>query len=69
MSRHYFSEQNIMGTKNSRQMDLRKETSEWPATPSKYAGFGAAMATELMTGFWFGIVVILATEVVNSLND
>ena len=47
---------------------VRKETSEWPTTPSKYAGFGAAMAAELMVGFWFGIGVILAVGVVDSLN-
>ena len=49
-------------------MDLRKEMSEWPATPSKYAGLGAAMAAELMIGFWFGIGVILAIGVVDGLN-
>ena len=48
--------------------DLRKETSEWPTTPSKYAGLGAAMAAELMIGFWFGVGVILAVGVVHSLN-
>ena len=44
-------------------MDLRKET-----IPSKYAGLGAALAAELMLGFWFGIGVILAVGVVHSLN-
>ena len=46
--------------------------SEWPSTsnasPSKYAGFGAAMAAELMIGFWFGIGAILAIGVVDGLN-
>ena len=45
-------------------MDLRKEMSEWLATPGKYTGLGAAMAAELMIGFWFGTGVIL----VDSLN-
>ena len=49
-------------------MDLRKETSEQPATSSKYAGFGAAMGAELMIGFCFGIGVILDAGVVDSLN-
>ena len=39
-----------------------------PATPSKYISFGAAITAELMTGFWFGIGVILAVGVVDSLN-
>ena len=39
-------------------MDLRKETSEWLTTPTKYAGLGAAIAAELMIGFWFGVGVV-----------
>ena len=50
------------------QMDPRKETSERLATPSTYAGLGAATVAELMIGFWFGIGVILAVGVVDSLN-
>ena len=34
-----------------------KEMSKKPAT--KYAGYGAAITAELMTGFWFGVGVIL----------
>ena len=30
---------------------------------------GAAMAAELMVGFWFGIGVILAVKMVNSLEE
>ena len=37
--------------------------------PSKYAGLGAAMAAELMIGFWFGIGVILAIKMVQSLEE
>ena len=51
-----------------KQMDLRKEISEWPTTLSKYAGLGAAMAAEPMIGFWFGVGIILAVGVVNNLN-
>ena len=47
---------------------LGKETKEWPTTPSKYACLGAAMAAELMIGFWSGIGVILAVGVVDNLN-
>ena len=38
------------------------------ATQSKYSGLGAAMTDELVTGFWFGIGVILAIGVVDGLN-
>ena len=50
------------------QMDLKKMTSEWLATPSKYEGFGIDLAAELIIGFWFGIGVILAIVVVDGLN-
>ena len=36
--------------------------------PSKYEGLGAAMAAELMIGFWFGIGSILAAKIVYSLE-
>ena len=49
-------------------MDLRKKTSEQLTTSSKHAGLGAAMAAELIIGFWFGFGVILAVAVVDSLN-
>ena len=47
---------------------LGKSISEWPATLSKYAGLGTAMAAELMIGFRFGVRVILAVGVVDGLN-
>ena len=50
------------------QIEMRKEMSEQQATSSKYAGLGAAMAAEPIIGFWFGIGVILAVGVVESLN-
>ena len=37
-------------------------------TPSKYEGLGAAMAAELMIGFWFGIGVILGVRIVDILD-
>ena len=41
---------------------------EQQATPSKYAGLRAAMAAELVMGFWFGVGVILAAGVADGLN-
>ena len=38
------------------------------STLSKYEGLAAAMAVELMIGFWFGIGVILAVKMVQSLE-
>ena len=49
-------------------MKMTDLTSEQPSTLSKYEGLGAAMAAELMIGFWFGIGVILAIRMVNSLD-
>ena len=37
--------------------------------PSTYEGLAAAMAAELMIGFWFGIGAILAIKIVNSLEE
>ena len=36
--------------------------------PGAYKGFTAALAAELMIGFWFGIGVILAVKMVQSLE-
>ena len=44
--------------------DLREQQT----TPSKYEGLGASMAAELIIGFWFGIRVISAIRMVNSLD-
>ena len=41
----------------------------WVQVPGSYAGLGAAMAAELMIGFWFGIGAILAIKMVNSLEE
>ena len=35
---------------------------------SKYEGLAAAMAAELIIGFWFGIGVVLAVKMVQSLE-
>ena len=48
--------------------DLRKETGEQPTMLSEYAGPGASITPELKIGFWFGIGVILAIKLVNSLD-
>ena len=51
-----------------------EEQVEWKtnknlSTSSKYAGLGAAMAGELMIGFWFGTEAILAIKTVQSLEE
>ena len=45
------------------------ETNKNSSTSSKYAGLGAAMAAELMIGFWFGIGAMLAIKMVSSLEE
>ena len=53
------------------------KTSKSSSTSSKsgggalgaYEGLAAAMAAELMIGFWFGIGAILAIKMVNSLEE
>ena len=37
-------------------------------TLSKYESLGAAMASQLMIGFWFGIGFILAVQMMNGLD-
>ena len=59
-SRHYLSEHKKMEEQVEREANL--------STSSKYAGLGAAWAVELMIGFWFGIGVILAFKMVQSLE-
>ena len=59
-------------------METTNEQVQWETTNkqetmnkkrSKYEGLGAAMAAELMVGFWFGIGVILAVKMVNGLEE
>ena len=49
-------------------METTKLTNEQPTAPSKYKALGAAMAVDLMIGFWFGIGVILSAKMVNSVD-
>ena len=50
-------------------MEERVETmNQMTEKPSKSEGLGAAMAAELMIGFWFGIGVILSAKMVYSLE-
>ena len=49
-------------------METTDMTSEQLATPSKYAGLGAAITAELMIVFWFGVGVMLAVGVADGLN-
>ena len=37
-------------------------------TSSKYKGLAAAIAAELMIGFWFGVRVVLAVKTLESLE-
>ena len=48
------------GTKMEEQMET--------TTPTKYDGLRAAIAAELIIGFWFGIGVILAVRTVDSMD-
>ena len=46
---------------------LSKSDGETQA-PGPYASLGAAIAAELMIGFWFGIGVVLAVKTLESLE-
>ena len=39
------------------------------STSSKYTGLGAALAAELMVGFWFAVRATLTIKIVNSLEE
>ena len=49
-------------------METTDLTSEQPTSSSKYEDPGAAMAAELVIGFWFGVGVMSAVGVVDGLN-
>ena len=49
-------------------METIDQTTKKPTTLSKYEGLGAAMAAEIMIGFWFGIGAILAVKTIHSLE-
>ena len=66
-SRPYLSEHNKNGGTSG--TSGGNETYKNLSTSSKYEGLTAAMATELMIGFWFGIGAILAIKMVNSLEE
>ena len=57
-----------MVLKMEEQMEMTDMMSKQLATPSKYTGAEAAMAAELMIGFWFVIGVMLAIGEVDNLN-
>ena len=48
---------------------MEQKMSKNSSTSSKYEGLAAAMAAELMIGFWFGIGAILAIKTVQSLEE
>ena len=49
-------------------METTNLMSEQLTTLTKYEGLGSAMVAELRISFWFGIGVILAVKMVNSLD-
>ena len=57
-----------MEEKMEEQMEMTDVMSKQPSTLSKYIGLGAAIAAEIMIGLWFGIGVILAVRIVDSLD-
>ena len=44
------------------EQQVEQKTNKNLLTSTKYAGLAAAMAAELMIGFWFGIGAILAVK-------
>ena len=57
-----------METMKAPQPPSGAETTKNLSTSSKYEGLAAAMAAELMIGFWFGIGVVLAVKTLKSLE-
>ena len=47
---------------------MEQKTSTLSKSEGGYEGLAAAMAAELMIGFWFGIGIILAVKMVQSLE-
>ena len=48
--------------------EMKEKSATGKASLSKYKGLGATIAAELMIGFWFGVGIILAVGVVDSLD-
>ena len=57
-----------METTNEQVETTNEQVETTNKKPSKYEGLGAAMAAEVMVGFWFGIGAILAVKMMNSLD-
>ena len=64
----YLSTIKMETTNEQVQRETTSERETMNRKPSKYAGLGAAMAADLMIGFWFGIRAILAVKMVQSLE-
>ena len=47
---------------------VEQKTNKSSLTSSKYEGLAAAMAAEVMIGFWFGIGAILSIKMVRTLE-
>ena len=65
-SRHYLSKHNKNG--GTSETSESNESEQNSSNSSKYASLGAAMAAELMIGFWFGIGAVLAVKTLGSLE-
>ena len=48
---------------------VEQKTNKNLSTLGKYTGLGAALAGELMVGFWFAAGTVLAIKMVNSLQE
>ena len=55
-------------TMKAPQLPRPAEMSKNLSTSSKYEGLAAAIAAELMIGFWFGVGVLLTVKTLESLE-
>ena len=58
-----------METTNEQVERVEQKTNKSSLTSSKYEGLTAAMAAELMIGFWFRTGAILAIKMVSTLEE
>ena len=55
-----------MKAQRTLQVEMNKKPSKSDEAPGPYTGLGAAIAAELMIGFWFRIGVVLAVKTLES---
>ena len=56
------------GTKTNKNLLTSSKSDGGTQVPGPYTGLGAAIAAELMIGFWFGVGVVLAVKKLESLE-